>query len=238
MSVITVVYNAGSLFRETLQSVAQQTHPDIEYVVIDGGSTDGTIELIEANLTNIDFFVSEKDKGIYDAMNKGIRASNGEWLIFLNAGDTFASADTVEKCMQALGEDTEIVYGSAALNGPTIDRVLKPKQFNLGNLIFWGTRTLCHQSIFVNRSIVAEYDDSLRLKGELDWYFKLLKKVKTKPIRKNLVVCRYLLGGVGEQRLMQNAAETLKVLFANAGIFGVLGIPVLLYKILATRFLR
>lgn len=97
ISVVTVSYNAVLTIEQTILSVINQTYPHIEYIIIDGGSTDGTVDIIKKYANRIAYWVSEPDKGIYDAMNKGIRTAKGEWINFMNAGDLFYSKDTLEK---------------------------------------------------------------------------------------------------------------------------------------------
>lgn len=91
VSVVTICYNSVQFIEKTIQSVLSQTYPNIEYIVIDGGSTDGTKEIIEKYSSRISYWCSEKDRGIYDAMNKGIRKATGEWINFMNSGDCFVS---------------------------------------------------------------------------------------------------------------------------------------------------
>ena len=113
VSVITVCYNAIRGIEKTIQSVISQSHDDIEYIVIDGGSTDGTIDVIQKYRDKIAYFVSEPDGGIYDAMNKGIKAATGEWINFLNAGDVFASKDAIMISMSIDTDGIDVIYGDS-----------------------------------------------------------------------------------------------------------------------------
>lgn len=123
LSVITINYNNKPGLADTFASVFCQTFSNFEYIVIDGGSTDGSNELIERHAAKISRWVSEKDKGIYDAMNKGIAAASGEYLIFLNSGDCFNEANTLEQCMQYLSEfpAADILYADVYyVNGTSV----------------------------------------------------------------------------------------------------------------------
>ena len=102
ISVVTVCYNAADTIEKTMLSVLNQTYHDIEYIIIDGGSTDGTVEIIRKYADRIAYWVSEPDKGIYDAMNKGIKVATGEWINFMNAGDEFVDEGVIEKLVLLL----------------------------------------------------------------------------------------------------------------------------------------
>ena len=101
VSVITVVFNDVAHIRETIESYLSQTWEDKEYIVIDGGSTDGTLDVIKEYADNINYWISEKDNGMYDAMNKGILHSTGDWINILNSGDTFASPTAIEYALKS-----------------------------------------------------------------------------------------------------------------------------------------
>ena len=111
VSVVTICYNAKTVIERTIQSVLNQTYSDIEYILIDGGSTDGTVEIIKKYSNRISFWVSEPDHGIYDAMNKGVMHATGEWIHFLNAGDVYHDHDVLENFVPKISTTTDIAYG-------------------------------------------------------------------------------------------------------------------------------
>src|SRR5688572_17840000 len=119
VSVITVSFNAASTIQRTIDSVLALTYPNIEYIIIDGGSTDDTLNLIKQYESQIDYWLSESDNGIYDGMNKGIGAATGEWINFMNCGDRFASAHSLN-FFENIRADADIIYGKAIVEYPGI----------------------------------------------------------------------------------------------------------------------
>lgn len=113
ISVVTVCYNAVDTLEETMLSVLNQTYPNVEYIVIDGGSTDGTVDIIKKYANRLAYWVSEPDKGIYDAMNKGITAATGDYINFMNAGDIFVDVKTVEKAVALFPSNVDVVFGDS-----------------------------------------------------------------------------------------------------------------------------
>ncbi len=111
VSVITVVYNGEAFLERTIQSVINQTYPAIEYIIIDGGSKDGTVAIIQKYQHNIAYWVSEPDRGLYDAMNKGLAVATGEYVLFLNAGDTFFDNHTLQNVFIHWQPNVDIFYG-------------------------------------------------------------------------------------------------------------------------------
>lgn len=153
ISIVTVTYNCASLIEATLESILQQDYPHLELLVIDGGSTDGTLEIVERYRDHIAVLISEKDKGIYDAMNKGIRHATGEWLFFLNAGDVFCRASTVSDVFRSSWEGCAAVYGDIyemRRGKPYLWRALRP--FWTVEKGFFGMG-FSHQGVFLRTAI-------------------------------------------------------------------------------------
>ena len=111
ISVVTVCYNSVDTIEETMLSVLNQTYSDVEYIIIDGGSTDGTVDIIKKYADRIAYWVSEPDNSIYDAMNKGIAVATGDYINFMNSGDSFASKDSISNVLTNIKEDIDIVFG-------------------------------------------------------------------------------------------------------------------------------
>ncbi|MDY0193877.1 MAG: glycosyltransferase family 2 protein [Aliarcobacter butzleri] len=230
ISIITVVFNGEKYLEETIQSVTNQTYDNVEYIIIDGGSSDGTLDIIKKYEDKIDYWVSEKDKGIYDAMNKGIDAASGEFINFLNAGDRFVDEHVLEKIFAKLDTSScDLIYGSSVVTGDQENVLLEPKKFTKFNLYFWNTRVVCHQAMFVRKDIVGKYSMKYRLKGELNWYLDLVEKVKSYKIVEFSIVF-YALGGAGDINYKLNTLESLKVVFARNVILGCVSLPVIAFK--------
>jgi glycosyltransferase involved in cell wall biosynthesis len=176
ISVITVNYNNSLGLRETIQSVIGQTYSDIEYIVVDGGSTDRSLAVIEEHTAGISWWVSEKDNGVYDAMNKGIARANGEYLLFLNSGDYFYSKKSLE-IFAAQNHDADIVYGD--LQVITVDKNwVKPYPVKLSFRYFLND-TLPHPSSFIRRELFSRcgmYDTGFRIVADWAFFIKAICK--------------------------------------------------------------
>jgi glycosyltransferase involved in cell wall biosynthesis len=216
-SIITVVYNAKVELQKTVNSIQNQIYNNFEHVIIDGGSEDGTLEYIKSlSFDNLNY-ISKKDNGIYDAMNKGIKLSNGEYLLFLNAGDNFASNAILKNIVlkiKDLERKPKIIYGGANVytdDGKFLTE-LNPLELNKNNLNRYATRTVCHQSIFVHSKSVKNYSDKYRLKGELNWYYDLINEISQNEILKiEEAICDYYLGGTGDENFIENYFERINV---------------------------
>lgn len=230
ISIITVVFNGEKYLEETIQSVISQTYDNIEYIIIDGGSTDGTVGIIKKYEDKIDYWISEEDAGIYDAMNKGIKVFTGDYINFLNAGDSFVNHNVLTNIFID-HEHHDLIYGAIALKDASNNFLTNvyPKKFTKFNLMFWGTSTLCHQAMFVHKDVVINYVLNYRFKGELNWYFDLYKNIKNVSIV-DFPVVYYILGGTGDVNYKLNIKEAIVVNFKQNGLFGILGMPFLIYN--------
>ena len=165
VSVITINYNNADGLRRTIESIVCQTFHDYEFVVIDGGSIDGSVDVIKENASKIDYWVSEPDGGIYPAMNKGVKAAHGEYCIFMNSGDEFYSKDVIENVVkQGLREDIvcgDICFGESNIS-PNPDMVTMRTFYK---------HTLYHQASFIKTQLLREhpYDETMR--SAADWKF-------------------------------------------------------------------
>jgi glycosyltransferase involved in cell wall biosynthesis len=175
LSIITINYNNAAGLRKTIESVISQSFKDIEYIIIDGGSTDGSKELIEKYAESITYWVSEKDNGIYPAMNKGIQVANGEYLLFLNSGDWFYENTTLSMAIPLL-RPFDIVYGNTMnfKSDGTTWLQNPPAELSLYSLGYrWNS--LPHQAMFTKRNLFEKYggyDENLKMVA--DWAFYLI----------------------------------------------------------------
>jgi len=173
LTVITINYNNLPGLKKTFESVFRQTSKEFEYIVIDGASKDGSADEIAAHNDKIAYYVSEPDKGVYDAMNKGIKVATGDYCIFMNSGDCFYTTDVVEKVLPVL-DGADIIYGNTHYTDGKI-RLSKdePDLFSFFYVSCW-----CHQSTFIKTNLLKKYlyDDSLRIVA--DWKFLLQTVIK------------------------------------------------------------
>lgn len=157
ITVVTVCYNASATLEQTMLSVLNQTYPNIEYIVIDGGSTDGTVEIIKKYADRIAYWVSEPDKGIYDAMNKSIAKASGEYINFMNAGDSFHANDTIAKVVSNLG-NYDYVVGIAEYSkfGKPLGKFWYPifNDFSFKSICIGGA--VNHQASFIKTKILGD----------------------------------------------------------------------------------
>ncbi|WP_066377207.1 MULTISPECIES: glycosyltransferase family 2 protein [unclassified Anabaena] len=157
ISIITVTYNRIEDLRETFASITSQIYTNIEYIVIDGGSQDGTLDFLRVNDDIITYWVSEKDAGIYHAMNKGALTATGDWIVFMNSGDKFFAEDTLTKVSEYLENSVDVVYGKfeSIVNDKYGYRTYQRKPYPLS--IIWREIPTCHQSVFVKRALQVKY---------------------------------------------------------------------------------
>lgn len=153
VSIVTVCYNASDSIEQTILSVINQSYANIEYIVIDGGSTDGTVDLIKRYIDRISIFVSEPDNGIYDAMNKAILRSTGSWINFMNAGDEFVNRSVIEKLIPYFSEaKNDVVFGNTLLMRDGIYSKLQKGRIKLN-----AFPELVHQSTFVRTALMKSH---------------------------------------------------------------------------------
>lgn len=199
VSVITVCRNAAATLEACVSSVAGQTWPRIEYIVVDGASTDGSAAIFESHVKAISLLVSEPDRGIYDAMNKGLARATGEFVIFMNADDRFATPDAVEKAMAEIAQapDGDVYYGSLEVR--SADRTVRhdpPPPARAAEEMVFGC--LPHQATFARRSAfdrTGPFDLRWRRHADYDWWLKVLADPELRVRRIRTLVASFAVGG-------------------------------------------
>ncbi len=220
VSIITVVYNAVNLLEKTIANVLNQSYPHIEYLIIDGGSTDGTLELITKHDHDIAYWVSEPDQGLYDAMNKGIKAATGDYLWFINAGDLIYLPDVTERIFSGSPPWADVYYGDTMLVNSNYQEIglrrLRPpkklswKSFQKGMLV-------CHQSILVKRSIADAYDLNYQHSADFDWVIKALKKADH-IYNTKMILAAFLDGGQSKHNIRSSLQERFHSMKKHYGL--------------------
>jgi glycosyltransferase involved in cell wall biosynthesis len=212
ISVITVCYNAASLIERTIASVEEQTHADIEYIVVDGGSKDGTQDIVRRHAARIARFTSEKDAGIFDAMNKGVAMATGDFVFFLNADDVFCDKDVVaDIAAAAVAEpDRDLFYGNVMY--ASASRVRR-RSFHwvTGRNIFFGD--LNHQAVFARRQLfdkLGAFDLSYPINADYDWLLRVFHSgARARYIDRDISV--FAEGGFHMQHAEKREAERLTI---------------------------
>ncbi|MCS2582604.1 glycosyltransferase [Bacteroides sp. BFG-551] len=192
ISIITVTYNAVNHLEPTIKSVLSQLYDKIEYIIIDGASMDGTIDIIHKYESYINYWVSELDSGIYDAMNKGIHAATGDFIFFLNAGDLLYSEEVVKDIVDKIDNNNKIYYGNVYMRNQQGD-VLYGGAFNKYKLT---NRNICHQAVFYPTLILKNSNYNLKYKIFSDWEKNIFLYSKYKYIYINQIVSIYPLDGI------------------------------------------
>jgi glycosyltransferase involved in cell wall biosynthesis len=219
LSVITVVYNNVQDIERTMLSVLGQTYNNIEYIIVDGLSNDGTLAVINKYAGSISKFISEKDKGIYDAMNKGLAMASGDYVIFMNSGDEFYDVETVAAVF-ATANDADIYYGETEMiagDGQSLGqrRHKAPTQFTWKG--FKYGMSISHQAIYIRRTLTEPYDNKYQLSADIDWIIRVAKKA-SKIVNVNRYVAKYLVGGMSKKKHRQSLQERFDIMKQNYGL--------------------
>lgn len=193
VSVVTICFNDLHGLRKTVKSVLSQRRDLFEYVIVDGNSKDGSVEYLESIRLDIDVLVTEPDKGIYDALNKGWQRSSGDFVIFMNSGDTFFCAYTIEKVIPYLTDEVDLAYGDACLmGGLDLGKVKRHPDKMSG---FWLIRdVVAHQSQFISRSLLAKnggYDLEFSIASDYNFLAKVFWTQNVVFSRIPFVVCNF-----------------------------------------------
>jgi glycosyltransferase involved in cell wall biosynthesis len=220
ISIVTVVYNGVSLIERTIISVLSQTYTNIEYIIIDGASTDGTLNLLEKYESKIALIHSGKDDGIYDAMNKGLKDSTGDYILFLNAGDELFSSDTIEKALTGI-QNADVYYGNSAIVN-SAGRILGDRRLAPPETLDWKSlkygMCVSHQSFIARRLLCDFYDTNYKVSADIDWVIKVLKQ-SDNVVNTHLYISKFLEGGTSNKRRKKALLERFFIMVKHYGFF-------------------
>ncbi len=216
-AIITVCRNAGDVIGRTLASVDAQTCADYEHLIVDGASTDNTLAVVEAAPGCRRRYVSEPDRGIYDAMNKGMSMTRGRYLIFLNAGDAFHSPDVLASYARAIKSNGNpgIVYAQTDIVGADGRRIgprhlAAPAQLTLKS--FRQGMLVCHQAFAALRRIAPQYDTKYRFSADYDWCIKCLQHSRRNVGLVDMVAIDYLADGTTARNRLASLRERFRIM--------------------------
>lgn len=231
ISIITVVYNSIDLIEFTIRNIVNQTYNNIEYIIIDGGSTDGTLDVIKKYDDKIAYWVSERDKGLYDAMNKSIDLATGDYVWFMNSGDLIYD-DTTTADIFRQNTTADVLYGATRIvdiyNNLTSRRRLKAPKNLTWKTLRWGM-LVCHQSFIPKKELVVKYDCNFRYAADIDWEINILKKAQT-TFNTNLILSNFLDGGISGVNRKKSLKERYIIMKKHYGTCTTLFFHVLIFS--------
>lgn len=209
ISVITINYNNVDGLRKTIASVVSQTYSDYEYIIIDGGSTDGSVDVIHEYKDKITYWVSEKDDGIYNAMNKGVAVANGDYCIFINSGDIFYSNTVLEEIDST--QRTEDIIVGKVLTDNGKEFLYQPQH---PTMYFFYSSTIPHQGAFIKKYLLNKYPYDEKLKITSDWKFFVEAVVfeNCSVGFVNTIVSKFDIGGISTTNPEKTWAEKIQVM--------------------------
>jgi glycosyltransferase involved in cell wall biosynthesis len=224
-SVITINYNNLKGLERTFNSVVSQTAREaVEFIVVDGNSSDGSAEFLKQNTSQINQLIIEKDNGLYDAMNKGLSAASGEYVWFVNSGDAIYNSNVVESLLPLLALNIDVIFGDTMFiepNGAEIGPIskLKPQPLpdSLGPSSFRYGMSVCHQSFIVKRKLSPLYDLNFKQAADIDWIINILEN-KPKTEKYSGIISAFETGGSSYQNEKKAWKERYHVLRKHYGV--------------------
>ena len=229
ISIVTITYNAAEVLQRTLDSVRSQTYKNMEHLIIDGASKDETVAMATAYKQQVPYDVivrSEPDRGIYDAMNKGLRLGTGDYIVFMNAGDSFHEPTTLEKVADVAKEDVAILYGDTNI----VDgegRFLHKRHLNVPDRLTWRSfrqgMLVCHQAFYVRTEVARTqtYDLRYRFSADVDWCIRVMKEAERRDlllVNLHAVVANYLEEGTTTKNHKASLRERYLVMQKHYGV--------------------
>lgn len=219
LSVITIVYNNVKDIERTMLSVLDQTYPNIEYILIDGDSKDGTKDVIYKYKSRLAQFISEPDKGIYDAMNKGLALATGDYVLFMNSGDELYSAVTVAEVFDTAAS-ADIYYGETEMYDEDWNS-LGQRRHNAPEHFDWQSfkygMSVSHQAIYVKRSLAAPFDLQYKYSSDIDWIIRAAKNASS-IVNTHSYVAKYMVGGISKKKHLASLKERFRIFNKYYGV--------------------
>lgn len=219
LSVITIVYNNVRDIERTMLSVLNQTYRNIEYIIIDGGSKDGTVEAIYKYKSRLAQFISEPDNGIYHAMNKGLALATGDYVLFMNSGDEIYAPETVTEVFESAAA-ADIYYGETEMYNEQWEslgqrRHCAPEIFNWKS--FRYGMSISHQAIYVKRSLAQPFDLRYKYSSDIDWIIRVAKNASS-IVNTHMYVAKYLVGGMSKKKHAASLRERFRIFSKYYGL--------------------
>lgn len=209
LSVVTVTYNCGDILETTIRSVIQYKDAHMEYIIIDGGSTDKTLDCISKYSDDIDFFISEPDRGIYDAMNKGIKVAKGMYILNVNAGDCLIDSPTRYLTERILIEKYDLIMFNVLLSSGKIFNSHISKKLKIAN-------TVHHQGALYFRNPLYLYDLNYRVFSDFDYNQRLYSKKTFRSLKIDKTISQHDLGGISHSKSF--FGEMFGIIYKNFGV--------------------
>lgn len=219
ISVITITFNAAETLPATMKSVEAQDFADFEHIIVDGASTDGTLDIARANpRTRI---LSERDNGLYDAMNKGLQLARGRYLLFLNAGDCFRSPDVLSKYAERALAGDDIIYADTMIVDAE-GRDLHPRHHTAPGILtrdsFSKGMLICHQAFMVRSDLAPRYDLQYRFSADYDWTIRCIEKSNPERCTNlHIHAINYLSDGLTDRNKLKSLRERYKIMARHYG---------------------
>lgn len=227
ISIITVVYNGEETIKSTIESIIEQKNEDIEYIVINGNSSDKTGKILQDLSEHIDICITEKDNGIYDAMNKGLDLASGKFIWFINSGDQIGDNKIIKDLISTITDRTQYIYSGVKLinkQGETIKTVHAPNKITT-KLISKGM-CISHQSFIIKKTLTNHYDLTYKLIADQKWIMQCISKSTVPGEHFPRPLSKYLLGGLSDQNQTKCVVEKIKMIkkdypeYFKSNIFG------------------
>jgi glycosyltransferase involved in cell wall biosynthesis len=220
ISIITIVYNGVSTIEKTIRSIAAQSYKNIEYIVVDGGSNDGTMDIVKNYPESVSKWISEPDSGIYDAMNKGIALSSGDYLWFINSGDEVYAPDTMERIFNSNNSPFHDVYYGDTVMIDSTGKEIGSRRLTPPSSLSWrdfrNGMLVSHQSIIVSKKVAPMYNTQYKFSADFEWCLIAMRKAD-RVINTHQILSRFLDGGITKQNIAAGLKERFKIMSRHFG---------------------